>query len=31
LLDLAAGGGLSRTPLGQDAIWQKASVVATVS
>jgi 2-hydroxychromene-2-carboxylate isomerase len=31
LLDLAAGGGLARTPLWQDAIWQMAPVVATVS
>lgn len=31
LLDLAAGGVLARIPFGQDAIWQRVPVVATVS
>jgi 2-hydroxychromene-2-carboxylate isomerase len=31
LLDLAAGGGLARIPLGQDAVWQKVPVIATVA
>jgi len=31
LLDLAAGGGLARIPLGQDAIWRLVPVAATVS
>jgi 2-hydroxychromene-2-carboxylate isomerase len=31
LLDLAAGGVLARIPFGQDAIWHRVPVVATVS
>ena len=31
LLDLAAGGSLQRTPLGQDAIWRLAPSIVGVS